>query len=364
MSLINLQTGATAAEEKISVDTDRIISELQTRIYKQDLLIRKLNAEADRMSEQYGNSRNLTEEIESLKQKLNESENGRKDSEETAIRAESEKQALQNEIERLNKRPPRIEYKDRCYRCDQDKYKYALAQLEKEQFILKGIQSKAEADRNYFNRLVNRYDSVINERVAKIVKRKTIPQRISAFAEHITAHTNTIFFFAPLLYALFVTVLALLRNTVVRNDFILAVKTAGGYFIKVFNKIKWLLSEAAGLAAYIDNVTAQKIFRWVIPILLIFAILTAIFFIGKFAFKFIRAVIKNFKEEIFTKTVLAFLLLDLGTVVFMGDMVKTVIHLNLFLMFIIALISFILLKITVSIIIYLLVKHFEKGDQR
>lgn len=45
MSLINLQTGTSA-------DTEKIISDLQTRIYKQDLLIRKLNKEANQMQRQ------------------------------------------------------------------------------------------------------------------------------------------------------------------------------------------------------------------------------------------------------------------------------------------------------------------------
>ncbi len=126
MSLINLQTGATAAEEMTLSDAKKIISDLQTRIYKQDLLIRKLNDEANQMQQRCGSPK----EIELLKSKLNESENVRRELSETVTRAENEKRDLQSEISRLQNRPPKIEYRDKCYHCSRDEYEEKLSEVE------------------------------------------------------------------------------------------------------------------------------------------------------------------------------------------------------------------------------------------
>ena len=109
MSLTNLQTGATAAEETKSEQSEKIILELQTRIYKQDLLIRKLNDEADQMQQWCGSPR----EIELLKSKLKESENDKRELSETVTRINKEKRDLQLEINRLYNRPPDIKYRDK-----------------------------------------------------------------------------------------------------------------------------------------------------------------------------------------------------------------------------------------------------------
>ncbi len=132
MSLINLQTGATAAEEIKSEQSEKIISDLQTRIYKQDLLIKKLNEEADRLHSQNGNSESLRKEIGSLKLKLNESESVGKELSETVTRVNNENAELKSENQKLKNRPPQtiIRYEKNCYRCSREEYEKATREME------------------------------------------------------------------------------------------------------------------------------------------------------------------------------------------------------------------------------------------
>ena len=347
MSLVNLQTGTTAAEEMNSVDTGKIILELQTQIYKQDLLIKQLNEEADRMSEQYRNSRSLNEEIKSLNWKLGESENGRKELEETVTHAESRIKSLQSEINELRRRAPKIEYRDMCYGCDRKKYEKAIEEMETD-------KQAAKENREYFYRLVNGYNHEIDKRVEKIVGRKTRLQRFADWFSNIISAINSAVFFAPFLYAVGITIIAIIRNDVVRNDFITAGKAIGKFFVTVFSGIKWLVLKAAGLSGFIENPTAEKIFWWVITVLLTLIILAAILVIGYIAYCFISNFIENNSDVLswlFDRTFLAVALAGLGVISFLGDMVKTAIPINLVLTYLIILAGFVFLRMVIPFII-------------
>lgn len=257
MSLINLQTGASAAEEMKSADTEKIILELQTQIYKQDLLIRKLNDEANQMQRQNCSPK----EIELLKSKLNESEKGRKELSETVTHAEKEIKDLQLELDRKNKNLSQVkyEYLSRCYNCKIDEYEKISLDTENAKQQAEKTCEEAEKQRKYFYYLVNNYNAEIDKRVEKIVNRKTRFQRFVDWFEKFISAINSAVFFVPFLYAVGITVLAIFRNDVVRNDFITAGKAVGKVFAAMFGGIKFLVLKVAGLSAYAENPTLQKI---------------------------------------------------------------------------------------------------------
>ena len=349
MSLINLQTGATAAEEMRSEQSEKIISDLQTRIYKQDLLIKKLNEEADRLHSQNENSESLRKEIESLKLKLNESESVGKELCEIVIRVNNENAELKSENQKLKNRPPQtiIRYEKNCYRCSREEYEKATREMEDD-------KKAAKENRDYFYRLVNNYSSEIDKRVDKIVKRKTRFQRFADWFSNFISAINSSVFFVPFLYAVGITILAICRNKIVRDDFIIAGKAVGKIFAIIFDGVKWLILKAAGLSGFIENPTAEKILWWVILILLILIIIAIILFllflISFFVYIFYD-VFKNKLSEIFNKTYLAVMLADLGIITFCGDLIKAKIEINLVLTYFIFLAVFTALKIVVPIII-------------
>lgn len=336
MSLINLHTGASA-------DTEKIISELQRQIYKRDLLIGKLNDEANQMQRQNCSPK----EIELLKSKLNESEKGRKELSETVTRVNKEKRDLQLEINRLYNRPPDIKYRDKCYDCPRNKYDKKLSEIEE-------TEKSAKENHDYFYRLVNNYNFEIDKRVEKIVGRKTRFQRFVDWFEKLISMINSMVFFVPFLYAVGITVLAIFRNDIVRNDFINAGKAIGKVFLAIFGGIKFIVLKAAGLSVYSENPTVQKILWWVILILMILIIiaiiLTVLFFLSFFVYCFYQ---KFWYEilETFDKAYLAVVLADLGIVTFCGDLIKAKISINLVGTYFIFLAAFTVLKFFVPIII-------------
>jgi len=343
VSLINLQTGVSAAEEMKSADYEKIISELQTRIYKQDLLIRKLNDEANQMQKQYSDPK----EIELLKSKLNESESGRKELNETVTRVNQEKRDLQLEINRLYNRPPKIEYRDKCYNCPRDEYDKKLSEIEE-------TEKSAKENHDYFYRLVNNYNTEIDKRVEKIVGRKTRFQRFVDWFEKLISTINSAVFFVPFLYAVGITVLAIYRNDVVRNDFILTGKAVGKVFAAIFGGIKFIVLKAAGLSFYTENPTVQKILWWIfliLSIIIFIAIILVLLFIA--AYFLLDFSLKFWDElfEIFDKVYLATALADLGIVTFCGDLIKLKIPINLVGTYFIFLAAFTTLKFFVPIII-------------
>ena len=347
MSLTNLQTGATAAEETKSEQSEKIILELQTRIYKQDLLIKKLNDEADLLHSQNSNSRILQKENELLKSKLNESENDRKELSETVTRVNKEKRDLQLEINRLYNRPPDIKYRDKCFCCSRDEYEQKLLKIEE-------TEKFAKENHDYFYSLVNNYNAEIDKRVEKIVKRKTRLQRFADWLEKFISVINSMVFFAPFLYAVGITILAIFRNDVVRNDFITAGKAVGKIFSAMFLGVKWLILKAAGLSGYVENPTAQKILWWMILILLIIVIIAVILFLLFLSAFPICAFYDKFWYEIsetFDKMYLAAVLADLGLITFCGDLIKAKIPLNLVAAYFIFLTAFTVLKFFIPIII-------------
>lgn len=343
MSLINLQTGATAAEEMKSADYEKIISELQRQIYKRDLLIGKLNDEANQMQRQNCSPK----EIELLKSKLNESEKGRKELSETVTRVNEEKRNLQLEIGRLYNRPPDIKYRDKCLQCSRDEYDKKLSEIEE-------TEKSAKENHDYFYRLVNNYNFEIDKRVEKIVGRKTRFQRFVDWFEKLISMINSMVFFVPFLYAVGITVLAVCRNDVVRNDFILAGKAVSRVFAVIFGGIKFIVLKAAGLSVYAKNPTVQKILWWVFLILMILIviaiILTVLFFLSFFVYCFYQKFWYEISET-FDKTYLAAALADLGIVTFCGDLIKATISINLVGTYFIFLAAFTFLKFFVPIII-------------
>ena len=351
MSLINLQTGASA-------DTEKIISELQRQIYKRDLLIGKLNDEANQMQRQYSNPK----EIELLKLKLNESENGRKELDETVTRAENKIKDLQQELDRKNKAPARVEYRyePRCDFCSCDRYESLSLEAEKAKQQAdeaheeaEKLRTEAENQRKYFYSLVNNYSFEIDNCVEKIIGRKTRFQRFVDWFANIISAINSTFFFAPFLYAVGITFLAVCRNDVVRNDFINAGKAVGKVFAAIFGGIKFVVLKAAGLSLYAENPTVQKILWWVILILMILIIiaiiLTVLFFLSFFVYCFYQKFWYEISET-FDKAYLAAALADLGIITFGGDLIKAKISINLVGTYFIFLVAFTGLKFFVPII--------------
>ncbi|MCH5201312.1 MAG: hypothetical protein J1F60_10165 [Oscillospiraceae bacterium] len=278
---------------------------------------------------------------------LNESESDRKKSEEAVTHAENEKKELKREIDRLYNRPPKIEYRDKCFKCDRDEYKKAIEEMEDD-------KKAAKESREYFYRLVNGYNHEIDQRVEKIIGRKTFLKRFAEKLYHLVGIVDTLFFFAPFLYSIFITIIAIIRNDAVRNDFITAGKAIGKFFVTVFGGIQWLVLKAAGLSGFIENPTAEKIVWWVITVLLILIIIAAILVIGFLAYRYISHFIKNNDEVLlwlFDRTFLAVALADLGAISFLGDLIKTVISINLVLTLLIILVEFIFLRIFIPFII-------------
>ncbi len=278
--------------------------------------------------------------------KLNESENGRRELSETVTRVNKEKRDLQLEINRLYNRPPKIEYRDKCYNCSRDEYDKKLSDIEE-------TEKSAKENHDYFYRLVNNYNAEIDKRVEKIVVRKTRFQRFVDWFAKLISMINSMVFFVPFLYAVGITVLAVCRNDVVRNDFISAGKAVGKVFATIFGGIKFVVLKAAGLSFYAENPTVQKILWWVILILMILIviaiILTVLFFLSFFVYCFYQKFWYEISET-FDKVYLAAALVDLGIVTFYGDLIKLKIPINLVGTYFIFLATFTVLKFFVPII--------------
>ncbi|MDE5858806.1 MAG: hypothetical protein K2H23_00205, partial [Oscillospiraceae bacterium] len=127
---------------------------------------------------------------------------------------------MQLEINRLYNRPPDIKYRDKCYNCSRDEYDKKLSEIEER-------KKSAKENHDYFYHLVNNYNAEIDKRVEKIVKRKTRLQRFVDWLKKFISVINSMVFFVPFLYAVGITILAVFRNDVVRNDFISAGKAVG-----------------------------------------------------------------------------------------------------------------------------------------
>ena len=251
------------------------------------------------------------------------------------------------EISRLQNRPPKIEYKNKCYHCSRDEYDKKLSEVEER-------EKSAKKNHDYFYSLVNNYNAEIDKRVEKIVRRKTRFQRFADWLEKFISVINSMVFFVPFLYAVGVTILAVCRNDVVRNDFISAGKSVGKVFAAMFYGVKWLVLKAVSLSVYAENPTVQKILWWVILILLIIVIIAAILFLLFLAAFPICAFYDKFWYEIsetFDKVYLAAVLADLGFVTFCGDLIKARIPLNLVAAYFIFLAAFTVLKFVMPIVI-------------
>ena len=295
--------------------------------------------------------------------KLSESENGRKELNETVTRAENKIKNLQQELDRKNKAPARVEYKyePRCDFCRSDRYESLFLEAEKAKQQADEAREEAEKHRTeaenqkkYFYSLVNNYNFEIDKRVEKIVERKTRFQRFADWLEKFISVINSAVFFVPFLYAVGITLLAIFRNDVVRNDFITAGKSVGKIFAVMFLGIKWLVLKAVGLSVYADNPTVQKILWWVILILLIIVTIAVILFLLFLAAILICAFCDKFQyelSELFDKAYLAAVLTDLGVVTFCGDLIKAKIPINLVGTYFIFLAAFTILKFVTPIII-------------
>lgn len=244
----------------------------------------------------------------------------------------------------------KYEYLSRCYNCKIDEYEKISLDAEKSKQQAEETREEAEKQRKYFYYLVNNYNAEIDKRVNKIVKRKTRFQRFADWLEKFISAINSAVFFVPFLYAVGITVLAIFRNDVVRNDFITAGKSIGKVFAVMFGGVKWLVIKAAGLSVYADNPTLQKILWWVILILMILIviaiILTVLFFLSFFVYCFYL----RFRYK-FDKTYLAAVLMDLGVITFCGDLISAKISINLVGTYFIFLAAFTVLKFVTPIII-------------
>lgn len=252
-------------------------------------------------------------------------------------------------------------YEPRCNFCSSDRYESLSleAQKIKQQADeaceeAEKLRTEAENQRKYFYSLVNNYNFEIDKRVEKIVGRKTRFQRFVDWFEKIISMINSAVFFVPFLYAVGITVIAVCRNDVVRNDFMTAGKTVGKVFAAIFGGIKFVVLKAAGLSVYAENPTVQKILWWVffiLSIIIFIAIILVLLFIAAY---FILIFCEKFYDELsetFDKAYLAAVLADLGIVTFCGDLIKVKISINLVGTYFIFLAVFTVLKFFVPIII-------------
>lgn len=251
-------------------------------------------------------------------------------------------------------------YEPRCDFCRSDRYESLSLEAEKvkqqadeAREEAEKHRTEAENQRKYFYSLVNNYNFEIDKRVDKIVGRKTRFQRFADWFEKLISAINSAVFLLPFLYAVGITVLAVCRNDVVRNDFISAGKAVGKVFAAIFGGIKFIVLKAAGLSAYSENPTIQKILWWVILILIILIIIAVILFLLFLAAYFILNFCEKFYDELsetFDKVYLAAALADLGIVTFCGDLIKVKIPINLVGTYFIFLAAFTVLKFFVPII--------------
>lgn len=321
-------------------------------------MIGKLNDEANQMQRQNCSPK----EIELLKLKLNESENGRRELSETVTLAENKIKDLQQELDRKNKAPARVEYRyePRCNFCSSDRYENLSLEAEKAKQQADEAREEAEKhrtesenQRKYFYSLVNNYSFEIDKRVEKIIGRKTRFQQFADWFEKLISMINSAVFFVPFLYAVGITVLAIFRNDVVRNDFMTAGKAVVKVFAVIFGVIKFLVLKAAGLSAYAENPTVQKVLWWVILILSIIIFIAIILVLLFIVAYFILNFCKKFYDELsetFNKAYLAAVLADLGIVTFCGDLIKLKIPINLVGTYFIFLAAFTVLKFFIPII--------------
>ncbi len=167
----------------------------------------------------------------------------------------------------------------RCLDCKKSEYQNKAFEVGILNQETKKAYEEADKQCKYFYELVNNYNSEIDKRVDKIVKRKTRFQRFADWFKNFISAINSAVFFVPFLYAVGITILAICRNKIVRDDFIIAGKAVGKVFVIMFGGIKWVILKAAGLSEFIDDPTVKKILWWVILIVLILIVTAVILFL-------------------------------------------------------------------------------------
>lgn len=274
-----------------------------------------------------------------------------KDSEQQRKDAEDRLGNVKKELEQERKKPPEIEYKysDKCYRCNKYEYDKAIAEIRENRIASMQDRKKAAEELAAAERIHAYHEEVITERVNEIVHEKTRYERMEEKFRLFWSGTDAIMFNFPLLYAIGITIMAIVRNDVVRKDFIAAAVAVGKAFADAFNGVKWLICFIAGFTKNIENGIAAKILWGVIVVLLTLLIIAVIVVVGFFGYVYISAAFEKYKA-IFGKAFLGVCLADLGVVTFLGDLVKRVIPINLVLTYIFVLAVYIVARHTIPYI--------------
>lgn len=268
---------------------------------------------------------------------------------------------VEAELEKEKHKPPEVKYKysDKCDWCRKTEYDRKMAEINSKYAEALKDRKSAATELEAAVKIRNYHEEAITERVNKIVKEKTRLERLEQKLKLLWSGFDALFFIVPMLYAIGITIMAIIRNKVVRDDFAEAAVAVGKSFISSFNGIRQLICAAAGITDNLDNEIIGNILWWVIAVVLTVVILAVILIVSFVVVIIAAEVIKVWFKAAY-KELLAVSLTGLGLITFCGDLIKRYIPINLILIFIIMFVSYHIAKYFIPWLVMLIARKIQQ----
>ncbi len=268
---------------------------------------------------------------------------------------------VEAELDKEKHKPPEVKYKysDKCDWCRKTEYDRKMSEINSKHAEALKDRKSAATELEAAVKIRNYHEEAIAERVNKIVKEKTRPERLEQWLKMFWSGWDALFFIVPMIYAIGITIMAIIRNKVVRDDFAEAAVAVGKSFISSFNGIRQLICKAAGIADNLDNELIGNILWWVIAVILTIVILAVILIVSFVVVIIVTEVIKCW-FKVAHKELLAVSLMELGLITFCGDLIKSFIPINLVLTFIILFVSYHIAKYFIPWLVMLIVRKIQQ----
>lgn len=268
---------------------------------------------------------------------------------------------VEAELEKEKNKPSEVKYKysDKCDWCRKTEYDRKIAEINSKYADALKDRKSAVMELEAAVKIRNHHEEAITERVNKIVKEKTRLERLEQWLKLICSGWDALFFIVPMLYAIGITIMAIIRNKVVRDDFAEAAVAVGKSFISSFNGMRQLICNAAGITDNLDNEIIGNILWWVIAVILTIVILAVILIVSFVVVIIVVEVIKRWFKAAY-KELLAVSLAGLGLITFCGDLIKKFIPINLVLTFILIFVAYHIAKYLIPWLVLLIARKIQR----
>lgn len=266
--------------------------------------------------------------------------------------AHTEMRDVKSELE-TEKRNYKVSYKysDKCSCCHKDEYDSKYEDARNKLNLAENKLSEAD-------KILKDRENSIRERVDRIVKQRTRAEYLKMWFEALREGVNALLIIFPLIYAAAVSMIALIRNSVFKYDITNAIHSIGKIFAGNFAKIRNLINGAAGITANIPNIIVAKILWWLVVIILTLLVIAAVGGIGFGIYKLIKYLAVEHSEK-FGFPFLGMLLADIGVILFLGDIIRDFIEINLCLVFLIIIAAYFFIIYGLPVIIPAIVEAIE-----